>query len=190
MRVLPVVQRAMQYAVLALGGGVFNGKIEATLLPVDIGTKLTFNANVKVFQDATNFVTYTPCDDNGKIKTFSNADDLVNWLKGAYLDIISLSMTIADFDLVTRAFVPPTDVLSDATKKKTYFTKKKDGLSDNLIAANLEVSRAATAGWNAPTAHQALQANYAELVAKRDAITASQAYYTAQIAFYQAIITP
>lgn len=188
-RVLPVAQRANQKAVLALGGGVFNGKIEVVLLPVD-SSKLTFQANVKAYQDATASVTYTPADDNGKIKTFGNVDDVMSWLRNAYNDILTLSLSVDSFELISKAFVPPTDALKDAISKKASFTKLNLGLADNLTAANLEVTRATTAGWNLPTAHPALQANYAELVAKRDSIVASQAYYTARIAFYQSIITP
>lgn len=189
-RVLPVANRVTQKAVLALALGFFNGHVSAVMLPVDTA-KLTFNANVTINAGvAGKEAVYTPCDDNGKVKTFSNIDDLLTWLRNAYNDILTVSLTIDSFPLISKVFVPPTDVLKDALAKKTSFTKLSDGLTDNLTAANLEVTRAVTAGWNAVDAHPAFKANYDELVAKRDAIVAAKAYYTARIAFYQSIITP
>jgi hypothetical protein len=192
-KVLPVALRASQKSVKALGGGFFTGVLSAVLLPVDIGSKLTFQANVKVNGGSANEAIYTPCDDSGKIKTFSNVDDLVNWLKGAYDDIITLTLEIANADYISKVFIPPTDAVADATKQKAKYVKLNTGLDDNLAAANAAVSSAALAGWNdplSPAYHPALQANYNELVAKRDAIIAARAYYIDRIAFYQAIITP
>lgn len=191
MRTLPVATRITQKAVLALGLGLFNGKIAATVLPVDVKA-LTFQANIKVSTGSTEnpFTEYTPCDDNGNIKKFANLDDLVTWLKGAYTDITELSISIADFDLITNVYKSALDPLKQAVALKAQFAKNKLALDDNLIAANLDVSRAAALGWNLPAAHPADQANYAEFVKQRDAIVAAQTYYTAQVVKYNLIINP
>lgn len=181
--------RIQQKAVLSLVTGMFNGHIKAVLVPVD-AAKLTFGANVTINFGTANVATYTPCDDNGKVKTFSNIDDLVSWLKNAYTDILTVDLTIADFELITKAFVPPTDALKDATSKKAIYVKLVAGLVDNLASATLEISRAVTAGWSAVDAHPALQANYAELVAKKAAIQAASDYYAGRVTFYQSIIAP
>lgn len=180
--------RIQQKAVQALTA-VFLGGIKAVLVPIDI-VKLTFGANVTVNHGTADAKTYTPCDDNGKVKTFSNIDDLVTWLKGAYNDISALELSVADFALISKVFTPALDVLKDATSKKAYYTKLKLGLVDNLAAGTLEVSRAELAGYNLPTAHPSAQAIYAEIVAKRAAVQAASDFYQTRIAFYQTIITP
>jgi hypothetical protein len=169
----------------------FNGVITAVLVPQDTA-RLTFAANVKVFTgDAGQpFVEFTPCSDYGIPKVFGNVDDVVTWLKGAYLDISDLSFTIADFDTVTKKFVPPTDPIKDATSKKAQFTKLRDGMTDNIAAVNAKVAAAVASGWDLPTAHPALQANYAEYVAQQTATNAINAFYVAEIARYNAIINP
>ena len=179
--------RIQQLAVGALTA-VFSGAIKAVLIPVDT-VKLTFGANVTVNQGTPDAKTFTPCDDNGKIKTFANIDDLVTWLKGAYTDINSVDISIADFNLISKAYVPALDVLKDATSKKTFYVKKKLGLVDNLAASNLEVSRAELAGYNLPSAHAASKAIYAEIVAKKEAVLSASDFYTARIAYFQSIIT-
>lgn len=192
MPVQPVAQRATQKAVLALGNGAFNGNISAVLLPVDLDS-LSFNANVTVNDGTANVAVYTPADDNGKIKKFGDVDDLVRWLKGAYFDIINVDMTIADFSGISRAFVPPTDPIADATKKKAAFTKLDTGLNDNLATIDAKIAAAAASGWNDPLSanyHPALQANYDEYVKERAAIVAAKAYYVGRVAFYNAIINP
>jgi hypothetical protein len=190
-RILPVSKRIVQKAVLALGNGLFNGHVEAVLLPVDVKA-LTFNANVKVFtgDTTTPSVEYTPCDDNGNIKKFSNVDDLVNWVKGAYTDILTFKIEIADFDLITNVYKSATDPLKQAVTLKAKYVAAKLALDDNLVIATADVTRATALGWNTATAHAADKANYAEFVAQHDAIVAAQAFYTTQIAKYQAIITP
>lgn len=188
-RILPVAKRVIQRSALGASNGIFNGNVKIQLLPVDTA-KLTFSANITVNDATPNAATYTPCDDNGKVRVFSDVDGVVSWVRGAYTDVLSVSMDIADFDVITKTFVPPTDALKDAVSKKASFTKLQTGLVDNLAAANTEITRAATAGWNAVDAHPALQANYAELVAKRDAIEDANDYYVARIAFYEAIINP
>ena len=191
MRVLPVSTRINQKAVLALAGGLFNGALEAVLLPVDTKA-LTFNANVKAFTGNTEtpFAEYSPCDDNGNIKKFANIDDLVTWLKGAYSDIATFKVSIADFDLITNVYKSTLDPLKQAIALKAAFVKYELASIDNLEMANADVTRATALGWNLATAHPADKATFQELTHQRDAILAARTYYTAQIAKYQAIITP
>lgn len=192
MPVQPVVQRSTQKAVLALGNGAFNGNIKAVLLPVDV-LALSFYANVTVNFGTPNATTYTPADDNGKIRKFGDADDLVKWLKAAYFDIVSVELSIADFDLISRVFVPASDPIADATKKKAAFMKLNTGLDDNLMAINAQIAAAVASGWNdpqSPNYHPALQANYNAYVAQKDVIVASKAYYAGRVTFYNAIINP
>jgi hypothetical protein len=183
--------RIMQSAALALGAGKFNGNIEVVAIPVDV-KKLTFHANVKVFTgDATTpFVEYSPCNDNGEVKTFVNVDDILSWLNGAYIDILSLKLTISDYGVLTRVFTVAKDVLKDAIAKKALYTKKKTALDDNLVAANLDLTRMEALGYNAATAHQAETIIYQEALAQKNAIVAAQAYYTGRVTFYQSVITP
>lgn len=181
--------RVVQRAVASLGGGAFNGKIEAVAIPID-AEKLTFNANLKVWTGASTFVEYSPADDNGKHKVFTSIDALVLWLRGAYLDMTDLVVTISDVETITKNFVPPTDVLKDATSKKAYFTKLGTANQARLDEANLNVTRAVTAGWNAVGAHPAQKAIYDEYVAKAAALDQAKTYYTGRVAFYQSIITP
>lgn len=185
------MQRIVQAAVLGLGGALFNGNIEITAHPIDV-SKLTFKADVKVFTGdiTTPFVEYTPCDDNGKIKVFANVDDILSWVKGAYIDIASVKVTIAEFNLITNVFKVATDPLKEAVSKKALFLKRKLALDDNLVAANLDVTRYAALGYNLPAAHPAETLIYNENVLQRDAILAAQSYFAARIAFYAAIITP
>ena len=190
-RILPVAKRISQKAVGAFVNGLFNGNVEATLLPVDVKA-LTFHANVKVFtgDTTTPFVEYTPCDDNGNIKKFVNIDDLVNWVKGAYTDITSFKVTIADFDLITNVYKSATDPLKQAIALKAKFLAAKLALDDNLVMATADVTRATALGWNLPAAHPADNANYIEFVAQHEAIVTAQTFYAAQVAKYQLIITP
>lgn len=187
-RVTTTALRLGQKAVKA-ANALFNGNITAVLLPVDV-KKLTFQANITAFTgDAgTPSYTYTPCDDYGKPRTFSNADDLLKWINGAYLDILSVGVTIADYDVITPKFVPPADPIVDATKQKTKFEKLRDGMVDNVNAVNAKVAAAVASGWNAVNAHPALKANYDELVFQQQATTNIRDFYIAEVARYTAII--
>lgn len=168
----------------------FNGILSVLLLPVD-ADKLTFNANITAStgQVETPSVQFTPCDDSGKVRVFSSVDDVVTWLRGAYLDISALSFTVDSMDKITKTFVPPTDAIKNATSKKSAFTKLRDGILDNIATLQAKVNADIASGWNAPTAHPALQANYAEDAARLAAATAIKDFYVAEIARYQAIIT-
>jgi hypothetical protein len=186
-----MIKRLSQLAALSLGGGMFNGNIEITAHPLDV-TKLTFNADIKVFTGDTNapFVEYSPCDDNGKLKVFANIDDMITWVKGVYVDILSVKVIVASFELITSTFKVIADPLKEAIAKKAFFLKKKALLDDNLVMANLDVTRYAALGYNLPTAHPAEKIIYDENVVQRDAIVAIQTYYANRVAFYQGIITP
>lgn len=190
MTTLLAAVRIQQKAVQALTA-FFNGHIKAVLVPIDV-VKLTFGANVTVNAGTANEKTYTPCDDNGKVKTFANIDDLITWLKSAYSDILTLDLSVADFSLISKVSVVATDILKDATTKKSVFTKLKLGLVDNFAAAQLDITRATTAGYNNPASPAyslGAQAIYDEYVAKHAAIQAASDFYAARIVYFQTIIT-
>lgn len=191
-RVVHSALRVNQKAVGSIENGLFNGNLSVVLLPVDYGNKLTFQANVTVFTGdlVTPSREFTPCDDNGNVKTFGDVDDVIRWLKGAYLDIVSVSITIADFDLITKKLVPPTDPVANAVKQKAYYQRLRTGLADNIASALAKVNAAIASGWSAENAHPALKANYDELVFKKMAVDATDAHYVAKIAQFDAIITP
>lgn len=189
-QILPVALRVNSKAVGSLAGGMFSGALTATMLPVDVNGKLTFRANVAAFTGDVNTpsVVFTPADDNGNVKVFGNIDDLIKWLRSAYLDIVSLNIEVDSMELITKKFVPPTDPLANAVKQKTVFEKLKAGLADNINLVNTKVAAAVASGWNAVNAHPALKANYDELIAKKTAVDATAAYFDAKIAEYAAII--
>lgn len=170
---------------------LFNGVLSAVLMVVD-SKKLSFQANVRAMTgDAgTPFVEFTPCSDYGIPKTFGNIDDLVTWLKGAYLDITGLSFTVDDMGGVTNEFVPPTDAIKYATAQKAKFTKLRDAMVPKLAQVNAKVAGDIASGWNLGTAHPALQANYAEDVKQQAATQAIHDFYVAEIARNNAIINP
>lgn len=181
--------RANQKSAIGLHNGMFNGGVSVLLGVVD-AKKLTFNANI-TFQTgdvALPAVTFSPCSDDGEYKKFSNIDDAVTWVKGAFLDFTTLTLSIADAGTLATAFVPPTDSIADALKQKNKFTALKAGIQDNKTKALARVTADEASGWNALTAHPALQANYAADVAKKDAIVAIEAYYTDRIAHFAAIV--
>ena len=181
--------RVTQKSVLSQGGGVFNGKLEVVAIPVD-ATKLTFTANVKAYTGASTFVEYSAADDKGKIKTFGSLDLIITWLKGAYLDITDLSILVSDVEEISKEYVPPSDALKDATSKKSSFTKLLAANEERLTAANLDVTRAEAAGWDAVGAHPTLTANYNELVARVTALNSAKTYFNARIAYFDSIINP
>lgn len=181
--------RVVQRAVASLGGGNFSGKIEAVAIPIDV-KKLTFNANLKVWTSPTEFVEFSPADDSGKHRVFTNLDALVLWVRGAYLDMTELTITVSDIEDITNKFKPPTDVLKDATSKRTFFLNVGVRNQERLNEANLNVTRAITAGWSAVNAHPAQKEIYDEYVAKAAALEQAKAYYAGRVAFFQTIITP
>lgn len=170
---------------------LFNGVLAVSLVLVD-AAKLKFNANVKAFTgDAgTPFYEFVASDENGKPKTFGDIDDVVSWLRGAYLDITALTFDVGGMDLISKTFEPPLDPVKDATAQKARFTKLRDGIADNLAKVSALVTAAVASGWDLPTAHPALQANYAEYVKQQTAVTAIRDFYVAEIARYNAIINP
>lgn len=181
--------RANQVSAVGLSSGLFNGNVEATLIVVD-AKKLKFKANVKYFTGDVNapFQVFTPCTDDGEVKTFGDIDDLVKWINGAFDDVSGLTFTVDEAIAISKPFVPPLDPLADAAKQKARFTKLKAGIQDNKANALSKVAAAEAQGYDEPTAHSALQALYASLIAKRDAVLNIEAYYTAREAVYVAIL--
>ena len=180
--------RANQKSALGLSGGLFNGGVSILALVVD-PKRLTFNANITYQTGDAGAPTkvFTPINDDGQVRKFSNLDDIIKWVQGAFLDFTSISISIDEAGLIAKKFVPPTDPVVNAVKQKATFTRLKDGIADNKTNAQAKVTAAETSGWDEPTAHPALQANYAALVANLVAVTDLESYYTAQIAFWNAI---
>lgn len=181
--------RANLISAIGLSGGLFNGGV-SILLKVTDAAKLKFNANVTYTTGdvATPNVTFTPCNDDGEIRNFSNADDVIKWVNGAFNDVQAISITVDDANLLAKPFVPPLDPLADAAKQKAKFTKLKAGIQDNKTNALAKVAAAVAQGYNAPTAHVALQDLYAGLVAKKDAVVAIETYYTDRETHYNTIL--
>ena len=177
--------RANQKSAIGLSNGLFNGLIAITALIFD-PKKLTFQANI-TFQTgdvAHPSYTFTPCTDDGEVKKFTAIDDIINWVNGAFLDVSAITVTVDEASKIAKAFVAPSDPVADGLKKKAAFTKLLAGIQDNKTKSLATVAAAEGFGWNLPAANPALQANYALLVAKKDAVLAIETYYTDQIAFY------
>jgi len=180
--------RANQKSALGLSGGLFNGVLSIVAIVADV-KRLTFNANI-TYQtgDVGNpSETFTPCNDDGEVRKFANLDDIIKWAQGAFVGFTSLSINIDDAGALAKVFNPPLDPIADAVKQKVAYQKLKDGIQDNKTAALAKVAAAEASGWDESTAHPALQANYALIVAKKDAVVAIEAYYIEQIANYTAI---
>ncbi len=178
--------RANQKSAIGLHNGMFNGGLSVELGVID-AKKLTFNANV-TFQTgdvALPSMTFTPCTDDGIVKTFSNIDDAVTWVKGAFIEFTTLSFSISDADLLATKFVAPTDPVADALKQKNKFTTLKAGIQDNKVKAQAKVAAAVAAGWDV-SQYPALVANYNNIVKQKDTVLAIEAYYDAQITRYTA----
>lgn len=177
------------YSAIGLSGGLFNGVIEI-LLKVTDEQRLRFNANVTFYTGDVNApsFTFTPCNDDGEIRNFTNADDVIKWVNSAFNDVTDITMVVDDAQLISKPFVPPLDPLADATKQKTRFTRLKAGIQDNKTGVIARVDAAIALGYHLPTAHVALQALYASLVAKRDAVLAIESYYEEREAHFNAII--
>lgn len=181
--------RANQKSAIGLSNGSFNGNISVSMGIVD-AKKLTFNANVTFETGDTAHPTYTfsPCSDDGEYKKFSAIDDMLAWVNNAFYDVKQVEITIANIDLAAKVEPVPTDPVADALKQKVKFQKLKDGIADNKTKAITAVTAAAASGWNLPTKSAALQANYAELVAKRDVVLGIEAYYTDRVTHFAAIV--
>lgn len=183
--------RANQKSAIGLSGGLFTGAI-AVLAFVADPKRLSFNCNI-TFQTGdvgAPSQTFTPCNDDGEIRKFGNLDDIIKWLNGAFYDVTAISIAIDEADALAKPFVPPTDPVADALKQKVAFTKLKDGIQDNKTSALAKVTAAEASGWDEPTAHPALQANYANIVAKKDAVLDIEAFYVERIAYFDGIANP
>lgn len=170
---------------------LFNGVLAVTLVVTD-PARLKFNANIRAFTGdvGTPHYDFVASDEYGKPKNFGDIDDVVTWLRGAYLDITDLTFVVEGMDLISKTFEPPLDPIKDATTQKARFTKLRDGIADNLAKVTAQVAAAVASGWDLVTAHPALQANYAEYVKQQAAVTAIHDFYVAEIARYNLIINP
>lgn len=175
-----IMARLNQKAAQSIAG--YNGSIAIELSIVDY-KNLRFTAKITA-----GGAPYDVCDDNGKIKVFGNVDNVLAWLKGAYLDVTSVSVSFTSVTGLTKTFVAPTSPLAAATAEKNSFTALKAGLQDNKTAAAARVAQAEASGWNLGTAHPALQANYAELLEQQTAVLAIETYYQSRIDAANAII--
>lgn len=180
--------RANQKSALGLGDGNYTGNLIVNATIVD-AKKLTFTAEIGYVDGNAQTQLFNPCSDDGAVKKFSNVDDIMKWLQGAFLDIQDIAFTFTNISLFTKPFVPPTDPVADAVKQKTAFTKLKEGIQDNKTRAISKVTAAVASGWNT-SPYAALVAAYNTLVANRDAVLQIETYYTAQIAYYDEIANP
>lgn len=180
--------RQHQRTALAAGKG-FNGKISATLVIINRDT-LTFQADITYETGDAAFPSYkiTPSDDGGKIRTFGDVDALVRWINGAFSGVTDVSISIPDIEDIAKPFVAPTDPQADALRQKTRFVASRDRAMERETVAQGRVDQAVALGWNAPNAHPALQANYAQLVIEKNTISSYIAFFTAQIMRLDAII--
>ncbi len=174
--------RQAQRTVLA-AGLPFSGTISIAAKVVDV-KKLTFIADVTYSTGdvITPNVTITPADETGKVKVFQNADDLLKWIDGGFVGVTSVSLVVEDYNLVARPVVVPTDPVAAAAKQKARVLKYKTFSMARLVDAQAKTGAAALLGWNLPTAHPALQANYADLLLNEATVQAYVDFYTAEIA--------
>lgn len=180
--------RANQKSAIGLGDGNYTGVL-TVLATIADAKKLTFTATVSYTDGTAAVKTFTPCSDDGVVKKFTDLDDIMKWLTGAFLDFTQVNISFANASLIAKAFVPPTDPVANATKQKAAFTKLKDGIQDNKTTANGKVDAAVASGWNT-SPYPALVNAYNTLVANRDAVLAIEAYYTAQITYWDGIANP
>ena len=172
---------------IGLGAGGFTGDLQVVLF-VTNPDRLTFNANV-TFNDTVAPFTFTPSDDNGKVKNFQSVDDVFKWLNQAFFDVQTIDLTIDDATLISKVFVPATDPVASATRFKARFMALKTGLVDNAAAVEAKRAAAQALGWDV-SSYAAEVANYNELVAQKAAILAMSNYYQARVDFYDDIINP
>lgn len=168
----------------------FNGAISLQVAPINT-QRMTFQANVtfETGNVGTPSVTFTPCDDAGRVRIFGDIDDLIKWVNGAFNDVTSIDVVVEEAEKLAKPFVPPTDTLADAQRKKTQFEALKAKGTLSLAAATAKVNAEIAAGNNAPEAHPALQAIYQEFVKQQTAVQAQVDYYDDRITHYTAIIT-
>lgn len=172
-----------------LGAVGFNGVLEATLV-VKNAKLMTFAADVKVYTgDAvTPSFTITPADDGGKTKIFTNVDNLYTWLNSAFVGITDVTVKWPDVEVIAKPYNPPTDPVAYAIKRRDTVNKYKTDAAARLVTATSAVTAAEALGWHLPTAHPALQANYADRVANKQAVQGYVDAYTAEVTRLTGII--
>ena len=177
--------RANQKSALGLSGGLFSGAVAIKAVIADISS-LKFFAQITFQTGDTNAPSkvFTACNDDGLIRKFSDLDDIVKWVNGAFTDVSSIAIVLEDAQLIAKPFIAPSDPVAYGLKQKAAFAKLLAGISDNKMKADAAVTTAEGYGWDLPNANPALQANYAALVANADAVTAIQTYYQSQVTFY------
>lgn len=163
----------------------FVGALVVTALVVDT-KKLTFEASIRADDGVNPAVTFTPCSDDGIAKKFSNIDDILTWLKGAFFDMTQVNISV-DMSLITKHFVPPTNVITNAQKQKAAFAKLSTGINDNLQNITAIVAGDIAAGYDQPTAHPALQAMYAADVARKAVVQSIKDFYDAKVTYWTGI---
>lgn len=189
MATVQAAQRANQRSAKALGTG-FNGKLSILLLALDdADLKFTANVTFETGDSAAPTKTFSPADDLGRVRKFSDIDDVIKWLNGAFFDITNIVLTVDDATIINKKFNPPTDAVKDATSKKAAFTKYLDAIGDKETQLTAKVAAEVLAGWAEPTAHPVLQANHAETNKQLDTVQEIKAFYVAEIARFNAIIT-
>lgn len=174
--------RANQKSALSMGDGSFNGSVVIVASILD-PKKLNFTADVTFKQSNNTAITFTPCSDDGYVKKFADVDDAIKWVNGAFTGITSLSATVSNPAVIQKVVAPPTDPVAFGLKQKAYYTKLKADIQDNKTRAQTAVTTAEGYGWDT-SSDDALVANYAELVTRKDAILAIEAYYQDRIDFY------
>ncbi len=179
--------KATQKGAPGLTDGFFNGDIAITAMVAD-PDRLTFYANIAVKKEDDSTVEYTACSSNGKVRKFTDLDDVIKWVRGTYVDIVNVSYTVDGMDEVTKNFKVPTDPLKDAESNKKKYLGYSEKHDSYIADAQTDIARAEGLGWNDPAAHQSLQDLHADYVARKAFLEAEKAYFTARIAFYQGII--
>jgi len=183
-------QRANQRSAKSLGAG-FNGVLTILALALQDEPDLKFTANVtyQTGDAGQPSATFTPCDDFGRVKKFSDVDDIIKWLNGAFFDITSIVVTVDDATVINKPFNPPTDAVKDATAQKARFVKYLAAIDDKVDTLTAKVASEVLAGWSAPTAHPVLQANHAETNKQLSTAQEIADFYGDEITRFTAIIT-
>lgn len=176
------MSRQNQKSAISAGDGSFNGKILILATILD-AKKLNFTANIQFNQSDNTPITFTPVSDDGYFKKFADLDDAAKWVNGAFVGITNLDVTVTNPEFIAKVVMAPTDPVAFGLKQKAFYTKLKADIADNKTRATTAVTVAAGYGWDV-SSDAALVANYTELVARKDAILAIEAYYTDRISFY------
>lgn len=187
MAFVPPGIRTGQKAIMGATNGEFNGQIEATCYISD-PKRLRFVATVavKTGNAANPSVSIVPIDDLGRVKTFTNMDDLVSWLNGGLHGISAMAFTVSGLETIARPVPVPVDPKADAVKQEAKYIKLRDAQIIRETDVQSKVSAAIALGWDVSPV-PALVANYNEIVAQKAAATAIKDYYVSRVAFYHAI---